>query len=128
MKLSVIGCGYLGATHAACMAELGHDVLGVETDPAKLAALQAGEVPFHEPRLADVLRGHVKDGSLRFTDDFAEAGAHGLFQRVHAHLVRFDHPLAHVTGATNAVVAEGNFVGRLLFQGAGAGEEINERE
>jgi homoserine dehydrogenase len=52
----------------------------------------------------------------------AEAGGHGLFQRVHAHLVPADHPLAHVTGATNAVVAEGNYVGRLLFQGAGAGE------
>jgi homoserine dehydrogenase len=51
----------------------------------------------------------------------AEAGSAGLFQRVHAHLVPADHPLAHVTGATNAVVAEGNFVGRLLFQGAGAG-------
>ena len=52
----------------------------------------------------------------------AEAGSAGLFQRVHPHLVPMDHPLAHVTGATNAVVAEGNFVGRLLFQGAGAGE------
>ena len=52
----------------------------------------------------------------------AEAGPHGLFQRVHPHLVPLDHPLAHVTGSTNAVVAEGNFVGRLLFQGAGAGE------
>ncbi|MGK6321876.1 homoserine dehydrogenase [Sphingomonas sp. DT-51] len=52
----------------------------------------------------------------------AEGNGAGLFQRVHAHLVRADHPLAHVTGATNAVVAEGNFVGRLLFQGAGAGE------
>jgi len=52
----------------------------------------------------------------------AEAGARGLFQRVHPHLVPLDHPLAHVTGSTNAVVAEGNFVGRLLFQGAGAGD------
>ncbi|UYY76483.1 homoserine dehydrogenase [Sphingomonas sp. R1] len=52
----------------------------------------------------------------------ADAGAHGLFQRVHAHLVPLGHPLAHVTGSTNAVVAEGNFVGRLLFQGAGAGD------
>ena len=52
----------------------------------------------------------------------AEAGAGGLFQRVHAHLVPENHPLAHVTGSTNAVVAEGNFVGRLLFQGAGAGD------
>jgi homoserine dehydrogenase len=52
----------------------------------------------------------------------AEAGKAGLFQRVHPHLVPIDHPLAHVTGSTNAVVAEGNFVGRLLLQGAGAGE------
>ncbi len=52
----------------------------------------------------------------------AEAGAYGLFQRVHPYLVPIDHPLAHVTGSTNAVVAEGDFVGRLLFQGAGAGD------
>lgn len=52
----------------------------------------------------------------------AEAGSNGLVQRVHPHLVPLAHPLAHVTGATNAVVAEGNFVGRLLFQGAGAGD------
>ncbi|WP_375251058.1 homoserine dehydrogenase, partial [Sphingomonas sp.] len=52
----------------------------------------------------------------------AEADSHGLFQRVHAHLVPAGHPLAHVTGATNAVVADGNFVGRLRFQGAGAGD------
>lgn len=52
----------------------------------------------------------------------ADAGPRGLFQRVHPHLVPVSHPLAHVTGSTNAVVAEGNFVGRLLFQGAGAGD------
>ncbi|WP_267396092.1 MULTISPECIES: homoserine dehydrogenase [unclassified Sphingomonas] len=52
----------------------------------------------------------------------AEAGPHGLFQRVHPHLVPIDHPLAHVTGSLNAVVAEGNFVGRLFFQGRGAGD------
>lgn len=52
----------------------------------------------------------------------AEAGPGGLFQRVHPHLVPIDHPLAHVTGSLNAVVAEGNFVGRLFFQGAGAGD------
>ena len=54
--------------------------------------------------------------------DAGVAGAAGLFQRVQAHLVHFDHPLAHVDGATNAVVVEGNFSGRLLFQGAGAGD------
>ena len=53
---------------------------------------------------------------------YGEAGSSGLFQRVHPCLVPMDHPLAHVTGSLNAVVAEGNFVGRLLFQGRGAGE------
>ena len=52
-----------------------------------------------------------------------ENGGACLFQRVHPYLIRTDHPLAHVTGATNAVVAEGNFSGRLLFQGAGAGDK-----
>lgn len=52
----------------------------------------------------------------------AEANSHGLFQRIHPHLVPLGHPLAHVTGPTNAVMAEGNYVGRLLFQGPGAGE------
>ncbi len=54
--------------------------------------------------------------------DLGEVGRPGLFQRVQAHLVPFDHPLAHVDGATNALVVEGNFSGRLLFQGAGAGD------
>src|SRR3546814_15807681 len=52
----------------------------------------------------------------------AEVGPEGLFQRVHPMLVPLDHPLAHVDGSLNAVVAEGNFVGRLFFQGRGAGE------
>jgi homoserine dehydrogenase len=52
----------------------------------------------------------------------AETDAHGLFQRVHPHLVPIDHPLAHTTGSLNAVVADGNFVGRLFFQGRGAGD------
>ncbi len=52
----------------------------------------------------------------------AEADTHGLFQRVHPHLVPIDHPLAHTTGSLNAVVADGNFVGRLFFQGRGAGD------
>ncbi|MEU1426159.1 UDP-glucose/GDP-mannose dehydrogenase family protein [Nocardia sp. NPDC005746] len=66
MRISVIGTGYLGATHAAGMAELGFDVLGVDNDPAKAAALSAGRVPFHEPGLPDLLAGHVAHGRLRF--------------------------------------------------------------
>ena len=48
MRMVVLGTGYLGTTHAACMAELGHEVLGVDVDAAKLAKLEAGEVPFFE--------------------------------------------------------------------------------
>ena len=77
MKVTVIGCGYLGATHAASMAELGYDVLGVEIDPAKRESLAAGKVPFYEPELEDLLAQHVASGKLRFTDSFAEAGAFG---------------------------------------------------
>ncbi|SDN04744.1 UDPglucose 6-dehydrogenase [Streptomyces sp. cf386] len=75
MRLTVIGTGYLGATHAACMAELGHEVLGVDVDPDKVAALQAGRVPFHEPGLPELIAEHTASGRLRFTTDYAEAGA-----------------------------------------------------
>ncbi len=75
MKITVIGCGYLGATHAACMAELGHEVLGVEIDAAKREALNEGRVPFYEPGLPEMLAKHVASGRLRFTDSYEEAGA-----------------------------------------------------
>lgn len=75
MKITVIGCGYLGATHAACMAELGHEVLGVEIDAAKREALAAGTVPMYEPGLEDLLARNVAAGRLRFTDSYEEAGA-----------------------------------------------------
>jgi UDPglucose 6-dehydrogenase len=80
MRLTVIGTGYLGATHAACMAELGHDVLGVDVDPEKVAALGAGRAPFHEPALAELLARHTASGRLRFTTSYQEAAAFG---RVH---------------------------------------------
>ena len=72
-KLSVFGTGYLGATHAAGMAELGHEVIGVDVDAAKIERLKAGEVPFFEPGLPELLRKHVDSGRLRFTTDAAEA-------------------------------------------------------
>ncbi|GAA1482135.1 UDP-glucose/GDP-mannose dehydrogenase family protein [Gordonia sinesedis] len=77
MKLTVIGCGYLGATHAACMAELGHDVLGIDVDAAKVERLRSGEVPFFEPGLADILRRNITAGRLDFTTDHDAASAHG---------------------------------------------------
>lgn len=72
-RVSVFGTGYLGATHAAGMAELGHEVIGVDIDEDKIARLQQGEVPFFEPDLPDMLRTHVASGRLRFTTDAAEA-------------------------------------------------------
>lgn len=73
LRLSVIGTGYLGATHAACMAELGYEVVGVDVDPDKAAALQAGTVPFYEPGLDELMRPHLASGRLRFTTSAAEA-------------------------------------------------------
>lgn len=72
-------------------------------------------------RAADIAQADALGYVIRLIG-MADAGPEGLFQRVQPHLVPFDHPLAHVDGATNAVVAEGNFSGRLLFQGAGAGD------
>lgn len=76
MKLSVIGCGYLGAVHAASMAELGHEVIGLDVDEAKVAALSAGQPPFFEPGLGELLASAMAGGSLEFsTDPDAVAGA-----------------------------------------------------
>lgn len=72
LKLSVIGCGYLGAVHAAAMAKLGHEVVGVDSDPNKIAKLGAGIAPFHEPGLPALLRDGINGGRLRFTTDITE--------------------------------------------------------
>lgn len=77
LRMSVIGTGYLGATHAACMAELGFEVIGMDTDPAKIERLRAGEVPFYEPGLDEVLKRNVANGRLRFTDSYEEAAKFG---------------------------------------------------
>lgn len=74
LRLSVIGTGYLGATHAACMAELGFEVIGVDVVPEKVELLNSGKVPFYEPGLDEVLERNIAAGRLRFTTSFAEAG------------------------------------------------------
>ena len=76
-KLTVFGTGYLGATHAVCMAELGYDVLGIDVDEAKVAKLTAGEVPFYEPGLEPLLRKNVESGRLRFSTSYTEAAEFG---------------------------------------------------
>ncbi|MFD6438040.1 UDP-glucose dehydrogenase family protein [Streptomyces venezuelae] len=82
LKITVIGTGYLGATHAAAMAELGFEVLGLDVVPEKIEMLQRGEVPMYEPGLEDLLRKHVAgiegaSGRLRFTMDWAEVADFG---------------------------------------------------
>jgi UDPglucose 6-dehydrogenase len=71
--MTVIGCGYLGAVHAACMAQLGHDVVGIDVDAAKVQLLATGETPFFEPGFADVLQAALASGRLSFTTDMAAA-------------------------------------------------------
>ncbi|UCZ89410.1 UDP-glucose dehydrogenase family protein [Gordonia sp. WA4-43] len=73
MRMVVLGLGYLGATHAACMAELGHEVLGIEVVPEKRAQLAAGEVPFYEPGLPELLKRHIDSGVLTVSESYAEA-------------------------------------------------------
>ena len=76
-RLTVIGTGYLGATHAACMAELGFEVLGLDVDPEKVAALQAAQVPFYEPGLDELIAKQVAAGRLRFTTSVEEVATFG---------------------------------------------------
>jgi len=71
-KLSVLGTGYLGATHAVAMVELGYDVIGLDVDEAKVARLTAGDVPFFEPGLPELLRKALDSGRLRFTTSYQE--------------------------------------------------------
>jgi UDPglucose 6-dehydrogenase len=105
--ISVIGTGYLGATHAAAMAEMGFETIGVDVDPSKLAALSAGEVPFYEPGLPELITKHVASGKLRFTADLAaavaEADVHfvcvGTPQKAGSHAAN----LTYVENATRGV-------------------------
>jgi UDPglucose 6-dehydrogenase len=72
MTIGVIGTGYLGATHAACLAELGFDVVAYDVDPEKIRTLANGELPFFEPGLDELVRRHTAEGRLRFVSDIAE--------------------------------------------------------
>ncbi|WP_255798575.1 UDP-glucose/GDP-mannose dehydrogenase family protein [Arthrobacter sp. zg-Y238] len=73
MRLSVIGCGYLGAVHAVSMAQLGHDVVGIDVDAARIEDLAAGRAPFFEPRLPELLAEALESGRLTFSTDMADA-------------------------------------------------------
>jgi UDPglucose 6-dehydrogenase len=77
LRITVIGTGYLGLTHAVCMAELGHDVLAIDVDEEKIAKAARGETPFYEPGLEPLLRKNIEAGRLRFTSEWAEIGEFG---------------------------------------------------
>ncbi|MCY1695883.1 UDP-glucose dehydrogenase family protein [Curtobacterium sp. SL109] len=79
MRISVIGCGYLGAVHAASMAKLGHEVVAVDVDPVKIERLAAGDAPFFEPGLPEILSEAIESGRIRFTTDMSEVAG----SRVH---------------------------------------------
>ncbi len=77
MKISIIGCGYVGLVTGACLAELGHDVLGVDNDPEKVRVLKSGGVPIYEPGLDALVATHHQEGRLRFSSEISEAVEHG---------------------------------------------------
>jgi UDPglucose 6-dehydrogenase len=76
LQIAVIGTGYLGTTHAACMSQIGHSVLGVDVDAEKVAKLQSGDVPFFEPDLENLVRDNLASGRLRFSASYEEAAEH----------------------------------------------------
>ena len=80
MKVTVVGTGYVGLVSGACLAEMGNDVLCLDVDAAKIATLEAGGIPIHEPGLDQVVARNVKAGRLSFTTDVQRAVAHGLLQ------------------------------------------------
>ncbi|WP_105566347.1 UDP-glucose dehydrogenase family protein [Microbacterium halophytorum] len=94
MRISVIGCGYLGAVHAAAMASLGHDVVGIDVDEDRVRALAEGVSPIFEPGLPEALREGIAAGRLRFSSEMSDAAAADV------HFVAVGTPqLAHGAGA-----------------------------
>src|SRR5579863_7408079 len=72
IRVAVLGVGYLGATHAVCLAEMGFEVLGLDTNETQVKALAAGSLPFHEPGLEQLLRSGLESGRLQFTTSYEQ--------------------------------------------------------
>ena len=108
LKVSVIGTGYLGATHAACMSSLGFEVIGVDVDAAKIELLTSGRVPFYEPGLEDLLQKEIASGRLTFTTDFnaiADVDVHFICVGTPQKADSLAADLKHVDSALDAVAA-----------------------
>jgi len=114
MRISVIGCGYLGAVHAASMAELGHEVVGIDVDPAKVESLAAGRAPFFEPGLPELLERTLQTGRLRFTTDFADAAG------AEVHFLCVGTPQKSGEFAADLQYVDGAFAELLAIVGPGA--------
>ncbi|KAA9083794.1 UDP-glucose dehydrogenase family protein [Microbacterium radiodurans] len=116
MRLSVIGCGYLGAVHAAAMASIGHEVVGIDVDENKIASLSRGEAPFFEPGLQEILSEGLASGNLTFTTDMSAArGAKVHFVGVGTPQQKdgYAADLTYVNAAVDALIphlAEGDIV------------------
>ncbi len=121
-RLSVVGTGYLGATHAVCMAELGFEVLGLDVDEAKVEALSAGRVPFFEPGLPELLAKQLESGRLRFTTSFEEVGAFG-----DVHFVCVGTPQKQGEYAADMTYVDAAFTALLphVQRGRAAGREVD---
>lgn len=113
MKLSVIGCGYLGAVHAAAMASIGHEVIGIDIDQRKIDALSKGEAPFFEPGLQEILTAGIAAGNLRFTTDMAEAAG------AKVHFVGVGTPQQKDSYAADLTYVNGAFDGLLPYLAPG---------
>lgn len=130
-RVSVIGTGYLGATHAAAIAELGFEVVGVDVDPAKVDLLSNGKVPFFEPGLPELLQKHLATGRLRFTTDLGEAVATsdihficvGTPQSTSSSAANVDYVEAAVAGVARAMTHDGIVVGKSTVP-VGTGERL----
>lgn len=113
MKISVIGCGYLGAVHAASMAKLGHEVVGIDIDAAKVASLSQGLAPFYEPGLPELLSETVAAGSLEFSTEMSRAGD------ALVHFIAVGTPQKADSNAADLRFVDAAFEGLLPFIGPG---------
>ena len=107
MRISVIGCGYLGAVHAACMADLGHEVVGIDVDGAKIAKLAAGVAPFHEPGFSEILSRGTRSGRLRFSTDpslIADAQIHFIAVGTPQQAGRLAADMTYVNAAVDTII------------------------
>ena len=119
-RISVIGAGYLGATHAAAMAELGFEVVAADPDARKIAAFAEGRMPFYEPGLDRLIGKHLRTGGLRFTTDTGEAVAAsdvhfvcvGTPQQLASHAANLDYVEAAVAEVARSMTRSGVIVGK----------------